>query len=89
MRFSKALIGDKTEEKNIAFSTSNFHVFRSGILAKGEGWKIEGMGSPTKWYFWPNAFVREFAAMMADSWIQQLVMIGLIIMVCWVLTLLL
>ena len=89
MRFSKAIIEKKNPEAMVAFSTSNFHVFRSGILAKEENWKLEGMGSPTKWYFWPNAFIREFVALFADSWGQQIVILSAICLVSYLLTLIL
>ena len=62
----------------VAFSTSSYHVCRGGILAEEMGWNIDGMGSRTKWYFWPNAFLREFIGLLAESWIQQLVAIGVI-----------
>ncbi|MCR5041772.1 MAG: YdcF family protein [Clostridia bacterium] len=45
-----------------AFSTTNYHVFRTGLLASESGLTYEGIGSPTKSYFWINAFIREFAA---------------------------
>lgn len=61
MQFSNELIGEG-KEKKIAFFTTNYHVFRVGILANQAGIKnAEGMGSKTKWYFWPNAFIRELA----------------------------
>ena len=46
----------------IAFSTTNYHVFRSGLIAYDNGIAAEGIGSPTKSYFWVNAFIREFIA---------------------------
>jgi uncharacterized SAM-binding protein YcdF (DUF218 family) len=52
----------------IAFSTTNYHVFRSGILARQLGINAEGIGSPTKNYFWINAFVREFIATVLYGW---------------------
>ncbi len=45
-----------------AFATTNYHVFRTGMLADKMGLKAEGIGSSTKAYFWINAFVREFIA---------------------------
>ncbi|MBO6157963.1 MAG: YdcF family protein [Firmicutes bacterium] len=51
-----------SREDAIAFSTTNYHVFRSGILASMQGIKAEGIGSKTKSYFWVNAFIREFIA---------------------------
>ena len=54
------LINDK--EKNVAFSTTNYHVFRAGVLASNKKIYIEGIGSKTKSYFFINAFIREFVA---------------------------
>lgn len=65
MKFSKELIGDS--DANIAFSTTNYHVFRSGIFAGQAGLKGEEMGSKTKWYFWPNAFIREFVGLLVSQ----------------------
>ena len=48
----------------VAFSTTNYHVFRSGHFALEAGLDAEGMGVETRWYFWPNAFLREFAGFL-------------------------
>ncbi len=66
MKFSKALIDKDNCGKNIIFSTTNHHIFRSGIYAKQAGIDAQGIGSKTKWYFWPNAFVREFVALLVS-----------------------
>ena len=58
INFSKKLI--KKKEANIAFSTTNFHVLRAGLIATSQGIILEGIGSKTKSYFWINAFIREF-----------------------------
>ena len=63
-RLSMELIrraGGETRPK-IGFSTTNYHVFRSGILAAQQGVLAQGIGSRTRSYFWVNAFVREFIA---------------------------
>lgn len=65
MQFSKELIG---EGARAVFSTTNFHVFRSGIISRQVGFEADGMGSPTKWYFWPNAYVREVIGMLSYKW---------------------
>lgn len=70
--FSHRLIDARTENAKVAFSTSSYHVYRGGILASQSGWNIDGMGSGTKWYFWPNAFLREFIGLLVSSRIQQL-----------------
>jgi len=50
----------KKKNVNIAFSTTNYHVFRAGLLATSQGLLMEGVGGKTKAYFWINAFIREF-----------------------------
>ena len=62
MKFSKKKIDEYNANGKIAFSTTNYHVFRSGVIANNEGIDCEGMGSNTKWYFYPNALIREFIA---------------------------
>ena len=56
-KFSTKFIKKKA---NVAFSTTNYHVLRAGLIATEQGLKVEGMGSKTKTYFWVNAFIREF-----------------------------
>ncbi len=62
MKFSKMKIDKIKEKSNISFSTTNYHVFRSGVIANECGIDCEGMGSKTKWYFYSNALIREFIA---------------------------
>ena len=66
-RNSAALINETCENPKIAFSTTNYHVFRSGLLAARQGIKAEGIGSRTRSYFWINAFIREFIATMVTE----------------------
>lgn len=84
--FSRKLIEEREEKAKVAFSTSSYHVYRGGILAAEEGWDIDGMGSKTKWYFWPNAFLREFIGLMAAGKLQQLAAISVITLVIAMLT---
>ena len=62
IRFSKQKIDEINREGKILFTTNNYHVFRSGIIASNEGIECEGIGSKTKWYFYTNALIREFFA---------------------------
>ncbi len=80
LRFSRKLIEENTENAKVAFSTSNYHVYRGGILAAESGWNIDGMGSRTMWYFWPNAFLREFIGLLVSNRVQQITAIGLIVL---------
>lgn len=50
---------------NIAYSTTDYHVLRSGVIAENNGFKASGVGSKTKWYFHINALIREFVAILS------------------------
>ena len=64
MKFSKKKIREINPKAKIAFSTSNYHVFRSGLYAR---------------YFWPNASVREFAGILSEHRLKQaVILLGLI-----------
>ena len=59
-RFSKKLIDDVLgENASIAFVTTDFHVFRSGRVAKKAGITASGIASPDVWYIRINNFLRE------------------------------
>ncbi len=62
MQYSNSIIINANKDAKISFSTTNYHVFRSGVIANECGLDYEGMGSPTKWYFYTNALIREFIA---------------------------
>ena len=65
MLFSKNIINEIKPDAKAVFSTSGYHVLRSGIISRDVGFYPDGMGKRTKWYFWPNAFVREVVGMLA------------------------
>ena len=86
MQFSKRVIeqdAESLENANIAFSTTNYHVFRGYILAKKLGMKVRGLSSKTKLYFFPNAFVREFIGLLWEEKFNHLIVMLLIIL-CFV-----
>lgn len=62
IKFSNEIIKTKNKDAKIAFSTTNYHVFRAGIIGTKQNVKVEGIGAKTKTYFWTNAFIREFIA---------------------------
>lgn len=66
------------DESKIAFSTTNYHVFRSGLIAARQGIKAQGVGSRTKAYFWINAFIREFIATLYAQRKKHIKVIALI-----------
>ena len=80
MRFSREKIMARSSDAKIAFSTTNYHVFRSGIKARRVKMRAVGMGAKTKWYFWPNAAVREFAGLLTQHRVKQgLILLSLIV----------
>lgn len=62
--FSKALLFKRFPAPKGVFSTTSFHVFRSELLSARTGLKAAGLSARTKWYFTPNAFIREIVAFM-------------------------
>ena len=85
MRFSKEKIAERSErgkfsnETKVAYATSNYHVFRSGICARRVKIRAIGVGAATKWYFWPNAAVREFVGLIAEHRLKQAVILTCIL----------
>ena len=77
MTFSKKIIQelDPSGRGKTAFSTTNYHVFRSGLLSRRVKLRSIGMGAPTKWYFWPNAAVREFVGLLTAHRVKQAVIL--------------
>ena len=66
MRFSKQIIDRLRINAKVAFFTTNYHVFRAGLKARRVHMDARGMGAPTRWYFWPNAAVREFVGLLTE-----------------------
>lgn len=84
MKYSKNKIDEINNNGNIIFATTNYHVFRSGIIANNQGLECEGIGSKTKWYFYSNALIREFIANLVQerkSHITLLVLINLFLII--------
>lgn len=79
MAFSRKLIEKRHKDARTAFSTTNYHVFRSGILSRRAGFRPQGMGARTRWYFWPNAFMREVAGLLAAE--KKQILLCLLILV--------
>ena len=78
MKFSKDKINEVNKDGKIVFSTTNYHVFRSGVIANEQGLDCEGIGSKTKWYFYTNALIREFIANIAYEKKSHIILILLI-----------
>ena len=88
MKFSKEKIWAVNPQGKIAFSTTNYHVFRGGLKARRVKMRALGMGARTKWYFWPNAAVREFVGLLTEHRLKQGLIFGSMVVFYVVLTLL-
>lgn len=66
MKFSKKIMDQMKDEGKYhsIFATNNFHLFRAGIYARKAGLDSQGIGSKTAFYYWPNAMVREYIAVV-------------------------
>ena len=73
MKFSKEIIDRQNPDAKIAFATTNYHVFRSGLWARLAGLHAEGIGGKTAWWFWPNAFMRECIGLLQKRLIAAII----------------
>ena len=88
MLFSKKVMEEEGIRGNVAFATTNYHVFRSGLMARRVKMRAIGMGAKTKWYFWPNAAVREFVGILTDHRLKQALILGGMVLIYAVSTIL-
>ena len=88
MKYSKEKILETGRSGKIAFATTNYHVFRSGLFARRVKMRAVGMGAPTKWYYWPNAAVREFIGLLTKHRGKQALILGGLVIAYVVMTVL-
>lgn len=80
MVYSRRLLEENGLHGSVAYATTNYHVFRSGLWAAQAGLPAEGIGSKTAWWFWPNAFMRECVGLMQYRWKQELALLACMIL---------
>ena len=68
------------EKYRAKFFSNNYHIFRAALFAKAAGLNANGVGSYTRFYFLPNAIVREFAAILVTNKKRHIIVISLIIL---------
>ena len=51
----------------------------ASLISGLAGLPAEGIGSSTKWWFWPNAFMREVIGLFKNRWKQELVFLILLL----------
>ncbi|MFH8793750.1 YdcF family protein [Streptomyces sp. NPDC017941] len=84
LRFSKAIMEKTGPGYRCVVVTNNYHAFRAALTARRVGVRGQVVGSPTASYFWPNAMIREFAAIL-DSYRRTNIAICLLLLACGVL----
>jgi uncharacterized SAM-binding protein YcdF (DUF218 family) len=67
LRYSTALLSGRGAGRGRAVAvTSNYHAFRTAVLARRLGLPVQVIGARTASYFVPSAFLREFVALLAQ-----------------------
>jgi len=66
-RYSRELLEQQPSyepSEPVLVITNDFHMFRSKILARRNGFNPLGVPSPTPWYLRPNVYLREYFAVV-------------------------
>ncbi|MFD4220570.1 YdcF family protein [Streptomyces griseus] len=66
LRYSRAIMEKAKPGYRCVVVTNNYHAFRAALTARRVGIRGQVVGSPTAAYFWPNAMLREFTAILVD-----------------------
>ena len=80
MEYSKQIIDRENARARTIFATTNYHVFRSGVWSNFAGLHAEGIGGKTKWWYWPNAFMRECVGLLQKRWKQELAFLVILLL---------
>jgi len=88
MAFSKKIIlaDNNNEVARTKFFSNNYHIFRAGLFAKSAGIAANGVGAKTKFYFLPNALIREFIAVFLMNKRRHIIVMSLIFILIVLLT---
>ena len=89
MEYSKKIIDGINPDAKVAYATTNYHVFRSGLWANLAGLPSEGISGKTKWWFWPNAFMREIVGLLRNRLRQEIILLIVAVIYFFLLSMLL
>jgi uncharacterized SAM-binding protein YcdF (DUF218 family) len=78
MLFSKELMDQEKLRYRAIFTSNNYHIFRAGMYARTAKLKANGIGAKTAFYYLPNAFLREYIAILVMHKKRHLIVCGLI-----------
>ncbi|MCU4835394.1 YdcF family protein [Bacillus cereus] len=82
MLFSKRIMDSLKNNYKSIFTTNNFHLFRAGLYARQAGLNSQGIGSKTAFYYWPNAMIREYIAIVVMDRKRHMKVVGVILGFC-------
>ncbi|MCR5517573.1 MAG: YdcF family protein [Lachnospiraceae bacterium] len=86
IKYSKQVIEEDNgtaADVKAAFATTNYHIFRGYILSGMYGLDVEGISAKTKWYFFPNAFLREFVGLLVAKKVKVVLTVFWLFLVAW------
>ncbi|MGX7031129.1 YdcF family protein [Vagococcus zengguangii] len=83
LRFSEQVAQQQGETRtfkqcNVVVATNNYHLLRAGKLAKLQGLNVQGVGSKTRWFYLPTAFIREYIGYLVLTKKKHLIIILLL-----------
>lgn len=82
MLFSKQILEEKQIDlKAGLFATSDYHTFRAAGYARYVGLDIDGIGAKTSKFFIPNAFLREYIAILMNHKFFHLSMLSILVII--------
>ncbi|UUV99215.1 hypothetical protein G314FT_13750 [Vagococcus luciliae] len=81
IKFSEKLAGVRDgisdfKDKQVVIATNNYHLLRAGKIAARLGVQARGVGSKTKLYYLPTAFIREYVGYLVMTKRKHLLFIG-------------
>jgi uncharacterized SAM-binding protein YcdF (DUF218 family) len=74
LTFSRRIMLDRKPDYRCTIVTSNYHVLRAALFARRAKVNGQVLGAPTARYFWPNAFLREFVAILVEHRVKNIVL---------------
>lgn len=83
LRNSRNIMDRARPDYRCVIVTSDFHAYRSALIARETGVRGQVLGSPTATYFRPSATLREFAAVILSNKIVNAAACLLLAQQCW------
>ena len=82
LEFSKRLMDD--EAMTAVIATSDYHALRAAIIARELGMNAQAVGGRTARYYYPSAFMREYAALILNNKIMIVIYALYVFLQTWI-----